>query len=247
MNEVVSVVTESRARASGWALLVLASAAVLVAACAALGGLWLASRTTSAHVSRVPTSVLGIELHVAAGNVVVVGGSRGGVSIAHTDHGVFGRAPSERHSLRHGILRLTTTCPSLVLGSCSAEYRLRLPDNVPISIRAERGSVRLEGYHGSADIATNGGSIRVDGYCGYVLGAASAAGDVHVTASCSPQRLALRSDSGDVSAVVPTGSYRVDAVSGARDAAVTGLARDDGSPWSIQAFSNSGAVEVAGT
>ena len=89
--------------------------------------------------------------------------------------------------------------------SCSASYRIDVPNDVPISIRTEHGDIRLDGYRGSADIATNSGAINVEGYCGFVLGAASASGDVTVTTACSPERLTLRSDSGDVSATVPPG------------------------------------------
>lgn len=246
MSEVVSVAPARRARVSRWTLLVAASAALLAAAAAALAALWFTTKTSASVTSPVPRNVLGIELRVESGDVSVVGGGRAPLAITHVDHGVYNQAPTEQRSLRKGILRLTAGCPSLVVGSCASDYRLELPDNVPISIRAEHGTVRLDGYRGSADIATNSGSIRVDGYCGFVLGAASATGDVRVAATCSPQRLALRSDSGDVAAVVPSGNYRVDAVSGAGAATVTGVTRDAGAPWSIQALSNTGSVRVTG-
>ena len=231
-----------------WALLVLGSASLLVAAAALIGGWWLASRGETNTAYTVPGALLGIELHIQSGDVTIFGGGQTGVSVVRTDRFAFGHRPRERRSVAHGILRLSTSCPALVVGSCSSSYRIELPDNVPISVRDEDGSVHVESYHGSADIATNTGDITVEGYCGFVLGAASAGGDVTVGTSCSPERLVLRSGSGSVDATVPAGNYRINAVSNGGRARVLGLVADNGAPWDIEALSNSGNVTVsAGT
>lgn len=255
MSELVAAPPEVRTRRralarllSPWALLVLGSVAVLVAAAALLTGWWLASRGTGSTTYTVPRALLGVELHVRSGDVTIVGGSQAGVAVVRSDRFAFGHRPQEQRSVARGILHVSASCPALLVGSCSSAYRVAVPDNVPISVRAEDGSVRVEGYHGSADIATNGGDIAVDGYCGFVLGAASASGDVTVSTSCSPERLALRSASGDVAATVPAGNYRINAVSTEGHARVAGLVADNGAPWDIDALSNSGEVTVsAGT
>ena len=181
-----------------------------------------------------------------SGDVAVVGASQSGVSISHSDDSVFGHGPHEQRSIGAGIIHISSSCPQLVIGHCGANYRLDVPDNVPISIRAENGTVHLVGYHGSADIASNRGAISVEGYCGLVLGAASASGDISVSATCSPERLTLRSDTGDVTAIVPAGSYRIQAASNSGAMSVEGVNNDDGAPWAIQALSNSGSVKVTG-
>jgi Putative adhesin len=221
------------------------SAAVLVVAAAVLGVLWLTSGKTTTVSSRLPASLLGIELKVQSGDVTIVGGSQSGVSISSNDHSVFGHGPRERRSIRSGILRISSSCPRLVIGSCTASYHIDVPNDVPISIRTEQGSIRLDGYHGSADIATDSGAINVEGYCGFVLGAASASGDVSVSSACSPERLTLRSDTGDVSTTVPPGDYRIQAASNAGGATVNGLVDDEGAPWAIEALSNTGRVRVS--
>jgi DUF4097 and DUF4098 domain-containing protein YvlB len=133
----------------------------------------------------------------------------------------------------------------MVIGSCSASYRIDVPNDVPISVRIEHGDIRLDGYRGSADIATDTGAIRVEGYCGFVLGAASSSGDVTVSSACSPERLTLRSDRGDVAATVPSGNYRIQAASNAGATSVRGLVDDGGAPWVIQALSNTGNVTLS--
>ena len=235
-----------RLRVSRWALLLGGSLLVLVAAAVVLTVLWLSSSRTTSFASQLSASPLGIELRVQSGDVAVVGGSQSGVSISHSDASVFGHGPHQRRSISAGIIHISSSCPRLVVGQCWANYRLDVPDDVPISIRAENGSVRLVGYHGSADIATDNGAISVEGYCGFVLGAASASGDIGVSATCSPERLTLRSDTGDVTAVVPVGSYRIQADSNSGATRVDGLSNDDGAPWAIQALSNSGSVRVTG-
>ena len=218
---------------------------VLAAAAAALGVLWLTSMKTTGVSLRLPASLVGIELRVQSGDVTVVGGSQSGVLITTSNRSAFGHGPREHRSLSAGIVQISSTCPRLVLGSCAASYRIDVPDDVPISVRAENGSVRLESYHGSADIATNRGAITVEGYCGFVLGAASASGNVTVSSACSPEQLTLRSGSGNVSVVVPAGNYRIQAASNTGAQSVKGLLNDDGAPWAIQALSNSGTVRVA--
>ncbi len=224
--------------------MLVSSAAVLVTAGAVLAAMWLSSTKTIALSSHTAASLMGIELRVQSGDVAVVGGSQNGVSITSNNHSVFGHGPHQHRSLHRGILRIDSSCPRLVIGSCSASYRVVVPNDVPISIRTERGNIRLDGYRGSADIATDSGSIKVEDYCGFVLGAASASGDVAVSSACSPERLTLRSDSGDVAATVPSGDYRIQAASGAGDTTVRGLTDDDGAPWAIEALSNTGDVSL---
>ena len=232
-------------RLSRWALALIGSVAALVAAAIVLGILWLSSVRTSTASARMPASLQGLELRVDQGDVTIVGGSHDGVSISHSDRSAFGHGPRERRSVTAGILHLSSSCPRLVLGSCAANYRVDLPNDVPISIRTEQGDIRLDSYRGSADIATDTGTINVDGFCGFVLGAASASGDVAVSSACSPERLTLRSESGDVSATVPPGNYRIQAASNAGPATVRGLVDDGGAPWAIQALSNTGRVRVS--
>ncbi len=234
-----------RRRLSPWTLLVTVSFALLLAGALLLGIWWLASsRTKSAAYYTGPAARTGIEVNVQSGDVTIVGGSQVGVFVNRTDHSVFGHGPREQVFVRDGILHLVSTCPSLVVGSCVSSYRLNVPDDVPVSVRADQGNISLDGYHGSADLATDHGVISVQGYCGFVLGAASASGNVTVNTACSPERLILRSDSGTITATVPTGDYQINASSGSGSAHVYGLVNDDGAPWDIQALSNSGNVTV---
>jgi hypothetical protein len=123
-------------------------------------------------------------------------------------------------------------------------YRVVVPDNVPVEIRTNTGTVRFSGYRGSGTVRTRTGAIRVEGFCGFSLQARSDSGDIDADAACAPQQLVVRSTSGDVRAVVPEGRYRVDADSSAGTAEVRGLQPVQTGPYSVDASSSTGDVTV---
>ena len=97
-----------------------------------------------------------------------------------------------------------------------------MPDNVPLEIQTSSGSVRVSGVRASVRISTGSGAISATGFCGFLLRASSDTGDVSAVSKCSPDRLELRSRSGDVRAVVPAGRYQIDAQSDSGAAACAG-------------------------
>jgi Toastrack DUF4097 len=238
-------VTGRRLHASPWSLLVAVSLLVLVGCTAAFGTSWLLSARTKTVSFGVRGELMGVQVRVAAGDVVVLGGAQGGVAVRRSDRSTFGRSPVEWRRRAAGRLTIASACPKLVLGSCWASYRIAVPDNVPISVRSDRGSIRVEGYRGSASLTTGDGSIVVDAFCGFTLRATSTRGDIAAAASCAPERLDLRSTTGDITARVPAGRYRIDASTGRGAALVRGLTADQGSPWEIHALSTSGDVTLA--
>lgn len=235
-----------RARWSLWAVLVAASAAILLAAVGVLAVWWAATyhRETSSVTATTPSTLLGIELEVARGDIEIVVGNPNEVFVTRTDWSAFGRKPEERRSILEGVLRIESQCASLVLGKCAADYRLTVPENVPVTVSAERGDIRLDAYRGSARVSTQGGSITAGAFCGPLLHATAKGGDIDVSAACSPARIEVRTDSGDVKVAVPQATYSIDADTNAGRLAVRGLALADAARFAIQALSDSGDVTV---
>lgn len=233
-----------RARLSSWGLLVAASATVLAAAAAAMAVLWAATSDRSSSSYAVPDAVLAIEIDVGRGNVEILGGGRDEVQVRRSEKSLYGHEPQERRTVANGVLRIESGCVSLVVGSCAADYRVTVPESVAVTINAARGDVRLTAYRGSAHVVTGGGSITADAFCGFVLEATARGGSIDVSAICSPERLELRTDSGDVAATVPPGRYSIDADSNVGTVAVDGLERAVDAPWTIQALSSSGNVRL---
>jgi hypothetical protein len=233
-----------RGRLSGWTLLVGASAAALVAAAVAMAALWAATSNRSSTSYSVTSALLGVEIDVGKGNVEIIGGGRDEVQVRRIDRSLFGHEPKEQRTIENGVLQITSRCVALVVGSCTADYRVTVPESVAVTIAAEHGDVRLTAFRGSAQIVTGAGSIAADAFCGFVLHATSRGGSIDVATICSPERLELRTHGGDVTAAVPPGRYSIEADSNGGNVAVSGLERADDAPWTIQALSSTGNVTV---
>jgi hypothetical protein len=235
----------SRRRPKAWAWLVTASACLLGALAIAVAVGWATSSERRIATYAVRGALNGITLDLGDGSAVVVGaGERPAVEVRRTDRFAFGHGAQARRDVAGGVLRIRSRCPPAVLDSCSASYRLSVPDNVPVTVRTTSGDVRFRGFHGSARIDTTTGDIAVAGYCGFALRARAETGDVRAITACPLERLELRSRTGDVQAVVPPGRYRVDAETDDGRRQVRGVTAADDAPFQIQALSSVGDVDV---
>jgi hypothetical protein len=227
----------------------------LVVACAVLLGLvllgygvWFAAARHTRDVSyTVSGTIDGLALDLGDADVQVVGaGQRAPVSVQHVDHYRFNHEASVSRSVADGMFRVRSRCPHTVLHDCHVRYRVAVPDNLPLTIRTGGGDVVLRGYHGSARITTGDGDVDVTGFCGFLLQVrAEGDGDISAGADCSPAQMTLRSTTGRVRAQVPGGRYRVEAgTSRGRAVVGRGITQSTEAPFSLQAFSSTGAVLV---
>jgi hypothetical protein len=230
---------------SVWAMLVAASAVVVIGVALAIAAWWAVSseqRVTSYSV-RGPLEAIALDLGDA--NAEIVGArDQPVVEVSRTDRYAFGQSAAATRDVSGGVLRLRSRCAPAVLGACSASYRLSVPNNVPITVRTGSGDVRLAGFRGSARIDTRTGDIAATSFCGFLLHARADRGDVTANAACAPERIELRSRTGDVRAVVPPGRYRIDADSDQGNRTLRGLLPVEDAPFEILALSGAGDVEV---
>jgi hypothetical protein len=228
-----------------WAMLVAISAVIVGVVALAIGAWWAVSseqRVTSYSV-RGPLDSIALDLGNADAEIV---GARDEpvVEVRRTDRYAFGQPAVTRRDVSDGVLRLRSRCAPAILGACSATYRLTVPNNVPVTVRTGSGDVQLAGFRGSASIDTDTGDIAASSFCGFLLHARADRGDVSATAACAPERLELRSRTGDVRAVVPPGRYRIDAGSDDGSRTLRGLLPVDDAPFEILALSGAGDVRV---
>lgn len=236
-----------RSRLSPWGRVVSASALVVVGCLVALAAWGLASTRTRVVSFDVRGTLEGVVLDLGDARVEVIRGTDANqVTVQRTERYAFGRAGRISRGVRDGVLNVRSRCPVTVLHTCSTAYRVSVPDNVPVDVRATSGAVRLSDYHGSARIATDSGDVDVEAFCGFSLQVRAETGDVGVGSSCAPERLSLRSTRGAVHAVVPPGRYQVDAESASGRQQVRGIQEAADAPFSIQALSTSGDVLVEG-
>jgi hypothetical protein len=233
------------ARLSTWGRLVAVSALLVLGSAIGLTIARVASGEERLATYAVRGSLNGIAIDLGDGDVVVAGGgARADVAVQRTDRFTFGHPATVRRTVSDGVFRVRSRCPQTVLHSCSVRYRIVVPDNVPVEVRTDSGTVRFSGYRGSGSVRTRSGDVRVEGFCGFSLQARSDTGDIDAGAACPPQQLVLRSTSGDVRAVVPDGRYQVDADSASGNAVVRGVRAVHDGPFSLDASSSSGDVTV---
>jgi hypothetical protein len=233
----------SARRASPWWWLVAASAFILIFVAVVLAIWWAASRETRTGRIRVDGEATALELDLGDAPVQITGGS-GLIDARRTEEASFGHPPTVTRDIQSGVVRLTSRCPDSVLGTCRSSWRVAVPDNVLVNVRTSSGRVTISGLNGSARVTTGSGDVSLSGFCGFTLVVTSASGDVNGAADCSPDRVELRSGSGDVHAVVPSGRYRIDVHSDAGTDRVRGLTLADDASYTVQALSGSGDVTV---
>ena len=229
-----------------WQPVVVASVAIVVVVILSTGIGWVATLhskiakySLSAHLKRV-------ELTMSSGQAVIVGTQSSTLKVRRTDEYAFGHQAREQRSMRNGVVRIYSHCPKIVLGSCSASYQLAVPETVAVNVHTTDGDVRITGFRGAASVQTEAGNVNVEAYCGFDLAAVTGSGDVRIAAACSPAHLQVRTRSGNASALVPTGRYRISASSGAGRPRVSGVTRDARAPFTIQMHSGRGSVAVSG-
>jgi len=220
--------------------------AVVVGGCAvalAIGAL--VTRTERMVTGVVRGSLDGVSLDLGDANVLIVrGGNRESVEVERTEHFTFDHGPEVRRSITGSTLRVHSRCPETLTHSCSADFRLIVPDNVPVKIRTESGDVRFDGYRGSIDVSTESGDVTIRSYCGFSLDVRTRSGDISSAASCAPQSLTLRSTSGPIRSIVPAGRYRVDVETTSGRRLVRGVIAAEDAPYTIQVLSTSGDVTL---
>ena len=230
-------------RSMAWWFLVGACGLLLVAVAVLLAIWWAATRETRTTTYRVLGDLAGIRLDLGDADVEIDGGAAA-VEVRRIDRFAYGAPSEEDRDVDGGTLSIRSRCPDQVLGSCRASYRLTVPDNVPLEIQTGSGSVRVAGVRATVRISTGSGAISTTGFCGFLLRASSDSGDVNAAAKCSPDRIELRSRSGDVRAVVPAGRYQIDAQSDSGVSRIRGLIDTEDAPFQVQALSTSGDVSV---
>ena len=179
-------------RLSPWGRVVAISALLVVGGAVALAVGAFASSEPRVVIYPVKGAVAGVTLDVGDGDVTVIGGGRrDSVEVQRSERYSFGHRPEVEPRVEGATFRVRARCPATLLGPCTVDHRVVVPDNVALDIRTSGGRVSLRGYRGSARILTGSGAIDISGYCGNSLDARAGGGDITVEAACAPPRLSL--------------------------------------------------------
>ena len=148
---------------------------------------WAATTEERTGTYIVRGTVNGITLDIGDADLDIIGGGGAvGDQRRRTDRFAFGHPAEAQRVVRGGTLRLRSRCPAALIGSCSSSYRLRVPDNVPVTVRTTSGDVASSGFRGSARVDTTTGDVNFNSWLGFNLQIRADAGDVRAVAACSP-------------------------------------------------------------
>jgi hypothetical protein len=242
-----AVESSAHHRLTPWTRLVAVCAVLVVGCLVALATAAVASRGTRIVSYPVRGSLDGLQLDLGDATVIIArGGRRAAVQIDRRESFAFGHSATTTRRIAGNTFKLRSRCPRTVLHSCSVSYRVTVPDNIPIDVRTTSGSIRLDGYRGSARLASGSGDISIGDFCGFGLQARAGSGTIGANVDCALQQLSLRSTAGSVHVVVPPGRYRLDAETAAGRRTVRGVTEATDAPFALQALSSSGDVTVEG-
>jgi hypothetical protein len=243
-------------------LVVLIAAAVVLLAGGASWAVALATHHTETRTRTIPATPT-VEIEGERGDIVVVGRDRGDIRlITKESRSIFGR-PEVKVDVRDGKLRLDGNCSEFEIwgadGGCSVNYRLEIPRDTDVRLRARSGDVSAEDLGGSADLQTSSGDVDAVGILGALrlktssgdvgvdasskdIDARSTSGDVHVFAR-DATRVRAQTSSGDVHVSVPDRTYAVHTRADSGDEHID-VSQNADAPRRIDASTTSGDVHV---
>ena len=219
----------------------------------AIGGVWwgtinvVSQLAHEEHDAQHSYPAAGItELSVANDNglVQVVGTATDTIVVrSHITEGLT--SPTDRQRIVDGRLQLDANCSAFTMNWCNVAYRIEVPADIALSIRADSGNVRVSDVTGDVTLHTDSGDISASGLRSATVKASADSGDVHLSFAAAPQAVDASADSGDVEVTVPDDAtgYRVDA--GANSGSVDNrLHVDSASARTIKAHADSGDVRL---
>jgi hypothetical protein len=246
-------------------LIAIAAFVVLVAAAIPLTSLAFGHTKVQTHSIR-GTDVREIVVTSGNGDVDLVP-SNANVEVRETQHYVV-RPPQLDQDIEDGVLAVDSHCGNhAIVLTCYADLRVTVPAGVRVTVDADAGDVRArridvpdaqlrsESGDVAADLAgrqhlvwahSDSGDVKVDTRSVRAVDAQTDSGDVSIDVGGEPRSITGHSDSGGVDVTVPTGDYAVDANTSSGAVDIAGIGRNDRSPKSIQAGTDSGDVRLRG-
>jgi hypothetical protein len=176
------------------------------------------------------------------GSITITGSPRTDVTVVTRRRFVM-TGPDVSYSLSGGVLTISSSCPMMAFISCSANLTIAAPAGTAVVGTAQRGLLAVAGITGTVFSNSESGDFALTGATSSVT-AYSLNGRITVRLTRPPQKVHLRSETGNVTLTLPPGDYAIDANTGIGTASITGLTSHPGASQSIYVSSGSGAARV---
>jgi hypothetical protein len=222
------------------ALLVLLSFLLVPAA----GAITIPPTQESTSTSHMAGSVRKIVVDSNSGDVTVKPGS--GTTIKHTDHWFYDK-PTVKVSLSDGVLTVSSRCSNAPLNNCWTEVTASVARTAVVQAASDNGFIHVSGMRTtSVSGLTNNGDVLVSNVQSHLVKATTSNGDVKVNLSSAPDDTLLRTDNGNVTALVPRGRYVLDLRVSSGDVQVSGVRNSRNSPHKLSARTTNGDITISG-
>ncbi|MGY9066692.1 DUF4097 family beta strand repeat-containing protein [Streptomyces sp. CAS3] len=167
------------------------------------------------------------------GRVRITPGREKTLSVGRELSGAAAREGNSAWSMEGDTLRLSARCTGLEM-NCRAEFVIRVPRGVDVSVRASAGVTTLD-IHSRARITTQTGDIKIEGATGSLwlhstsgrievldstsqtVEAHTARAPVSLSFTAPPQRVVVGSEAGDIRVDLPDSPARYRIIGTARD------------------------------
>lgn len=192
-----------------WLKVIAALVVVVILGAAGLGAARLLDRREFSSVT-LAGPVDRIDLQVASGDVELVEGSDGDVTVQRTSAWRL-RPPDLVATVDGSTARIHATCPRVLvpLATCSVAHRIEVPEGVRVDVRTDAGTVSAEGLDGWVRIITSNGRVEATDLASDELVVDTHGGDVEAWFTDAPSRVDVATSGGDVELILPEAPYEV--------------------------------------
>lgn len=190
----------------------------------------------------VRSSVAELVVHVRAGNVLVAGADKAGISV--TEHISYSAvAPAITRRLAGGTLELSYSCPAEA--DCGVSYDILVPRDLELRLADGAGSIKLSSLAGQVAAAVGAGPISCQALSGSHVTLSTGAGDIDAVFTAAPAAVDATSQAGAVTLRLPAQDrYRVIATAGVGETRVS-VPRNSVSQHIVTATTRVGNVTVS--
>jgi hypothetical protein len=212
-----------------------------------------------------------IDVDTGAGDIVVVAES--GREQIDVEAVIYGDRTRLRWSVEDGTLHLDHSCAAGI-GACSVDWYVWVPlaatDELDLyldlDLESGTGDIAVDELRGNLRASTGSGNVAVRDVIGFALDLDTGSGDVSlarceaddieahagsgnvdVSLSAKPRRVALGTGSGDVHLSVPAGDYQLNLDTGSGDIDVHGVVSDSDADSRLSLETGSGNIVVHGS
>ena len=208
-----------------------------------VSGFFQQSRTTTTSFAETVTA---LDVETGTGDVTVeVAPAGSAVRVTARRNWAFAE-PTVTTTVDRGTLRLRSTCgDAFVLGGCSVDWTVSVPEDAAVRATTGTGDVRVAGTRGAVSVSTGTGDVALTGLGAATVGVETGTGDVGLRFRSVPDQVRVTTGTGDVDVRVPgTATYRVtgDTGPGSR---TTQVQQDPASTHLVQVDTGVGDVLVA--